>query len=96
MIDISDELGGLMKQHREPLRKLRNSIFHLRDDASAIHGFFEKGEDRLSWARELQWAFARFFSDYRVRCEIHYMVHNRTTEMDTRRERPRRRNRGTP
>lgn len=91
LVEKFDELRGIIKRHSDSLRKLRNNVFHLRDDVSAIRGFFAKEEDRLPWARELHTAIAKFFSDYRVLCEVHYAIHGRKSEMIAVHERSKRR-----
>ncbi len=84
LIPKSDEIGMAMKRYADPLRKVRNNVFHLRDDIEAIELFFADEALRLPWAEELHAAFVQFFSDYRVLCEVHYMVNDRTSEMQMR------------
>lgn len=81
LVPKSDGLGKVMKQHSDPLRKFRNNVFHLRDDASELVQFLTERDLRLEWAEELHTAFADFFSAYRVSCYVHYAIHGRTGEM---------------
>lgn len=81
LIPKSDAIGRMIKQHADPLREFRNSVFHLRDDVGAIEQFFDNGSVHLRWAKELHAAFGDLFSEYRILCEVHYMIHNRTIEM---------------
>lgn len=90
LLQKSDAVGRLIKQHRHPLRELRNKTFHLREDPKAIRRFFDPDTKRLPWARELHDAFERFFSDYRVQCEIHYANNGRRGELRVAREPPQR------
>ncbi|QZN94613.1 DUF6896 domain-containing protein [Symbiopectobacterium purcellii] len=93
LIPMSDNLGRMMKKHADPLRELRNDVFHRREDASAVRQFFELGMDRLTWAHELHGALAAFFSRYRVLCEVHYLMNGRKGESDLRHQRLRRKKR---
>ncbi|WP_254460338.1 DUF6896 domain-containing protein [Xanthomonas sacchari] len=77
----SDAVGSLIKEHRKPLWELRNKTFHLRKDADAIRKFFLPGAGRIPWARELHQAFKEFFSNYRVECEVHYILNGRRGEV---------------
>lgn len=90
LIPKSDALGKLIKRHRDSLRELRNKTFHLREGPEAIRRFFDPDAERLPWARELHFAFADFFSAYRVRCEIHYANNGRLGELRVAREPPHR------
>lgn len=78
LIPKSDALGKLMKQHADPLRRVRNSIFHLRDDAEALTTFMSA--ETMEWARNLHDGFKQFFSAYRVLCEVQYFLHDRLLE----------------
>lgn len=80
LIPQTDALGRAIKQHSGPLREFRNNVFHLRDDIGAIERFFARGAERLTWAEELQDAFDQFFFDYRILCEVHYVIHGRKGE----------------
>ncbi|MDQ0627265.1 DUF6896 domain-containing protein [Paraburkholderia graminis] len=91
LLGKSDELGRLMKRHRESLRKLRNSVFHLPADVSAFRDFFDADGERLLWAHELHQAIGEFLSEYRILCQIHYLLHGRTGELAAQRKRSRRR-----
>jgi hypothetical protein len=84
-----DEIGKLMKQHDDALREFRNSVFHLRQNLIAVHKFFASGVDHLAWARDLHRLIDRFFSEYRVVCEVHYVMNNRYEESQIRRGRRR-------
>jgi len=81
LIPKSDWIGGMIKQHADPLREFRNNVFHLRDDIGAIERFFANGSVYLRWAEELHTAFGDLFSKYRILCEVHYIIHNRKIEM---------------
>lgn len=78
---IADSIGRLMNVHADALRKYRNKVFHLRENSEEIRSFFAKDAERLPWARELHTAIAEFFSQYRVLCEMHYILHGRKSEM---------------
>jgi hypothetical protein len=71
----------VIKRHADQLRKFRNNVFHLRDDVGVIERFFANGPVRLRWAEELHTAFGDLFSEYRILCEVHYIMHDRTIEM---------------
>ena len=81
LIPKSDAIGRVIKQHADPLREFRNNIFHLRDDIGAIERFLANESVHLRWAEELHTAFGDLFSEYRVLCEVHYMIHGRKIEM---------------
>ncbi|MCM2320630.1 MAG: hypothetical protein NDI93_15085 [Pseudomonas sp.] len=91
LISKSDEIGKMMKKHRAPLRKFRNDVFHPRKNIEATRNFFTYEAERLPWAHKLHAAFAEFFSEYRIFCEVHYVIHGRRNEMDTGRKRPKQR-----
>lgn len=78
----SDALGRLLNKNKDMLRNLRNNIFHLREDLSAIRDFFSGVDNRIEWARTLHRDFERFFSDYRIHCEVHYLMTGRRAESD--------------
>lgn len=77
-----DEIGKAMKQNFDSLRKFRNSVFHLRYDTGEMERFLSKKVERLIWAEELHTAFKEFFSNYRILCQVHYVIHERTSEID--------------
>jgi len=85
LIPISDGIGRMMKKHSNPLREFRNNVFHLRKNLDVTRNFFAIGEDRLPWAHELHEAIAGFLSEYRILCEVHYVMHGRKGEMDSNR-----------
>jgi len=85
LIPQCNTIGNLMKQHKHPLRELRNKTFHLRDDLSAIRKFFDKDADRLTWAIDLHAEIKQFFSDYLILCTVHYATQGRISEMRPRR-----------
>ncbi|MFE8049077.1 DUF6896 domain-containing protein [Brenneria goodwinii] len=87
---ISDNIGRLMKIHADSLREFRNNIFHLRESPETIRRFFANNAERLSWARDLHATLVRFFSQYRILCEVHYIMNGRKGESDLRRQRTRR------
>ncbi|CNL07916.1 Uncharacterised protein [Yersinia mollaretii] len=80
LLPISDGIGKLMKEHANPLRTFRNNVFHLRENTEFVHHFFDKQVERLPWARELHMALSEFFSQYRVYCEVHYVMNGRKGE----------------
>ncbi|MEN4710603.1 DUF6896 domain-containing protein [Pantoea agglomerans] len=82
LIKMSDDLGKIMKEHADSLRKFRNDIFHLRENNELVRHFFERKLERLAWARELHSALADFFSQYRIICEVHYLLNGRKGECD--------------
>ncbi len=82
LIPLCDALGKLIKAHWDPLREFRNNVFHLRASPEKIRNFFSKDVDRLSWARELHDTLERFFSDYRIKCEVHYAMNRRRGELN--------------
>ncbi len=81
LIPKADELGKLLKKHDDALRKFRNNVFHLRESVEEIERFFYEQPNRLEWAEVLQAAFNKFFSAYRVLCQVHYVIENRKEEM---------------
>lgn len=42
--------------------------------------FFDKEVERLPWAGELHKALSHFFSQYRIFCEVHYVINGRKGE----------------
>ncbi|PJX61802.1 hypothetical protein CWM56_27580, partial [Klebsiella sp. E-Nf3] len=58
----------------------RNNVFHLRESTDFIHHFFDKEVERLPWAGELHKALSNFFSQYRIFCEVHYVINGRKGE----------------
>ncbi|WET42522.1 DUF6896 domain-containing protein [Citrobacter enshiensis] len=82
LIPLSDGIGRLMNKHSDPLRNFRNDIFHLRDNTELVRDFFDKKLECLPWAHELHITFAEFFSQYRVSCEVHYLMNGRNGESD--------------
>lgn len=82
LIPISDSIGKLMKEHADSLRTFRNNVFHLRENASFVYDFFDVNFERISWARELHMALSYFFTQYRVHCEVHYVINGRKGESD--------------
>jgi len=81
LVPIASGLGKMLKKHDDALRKFRNNVFHLRDNVEEVELFFNERPGRLGWAEELQSSFAEFFSDYRVLCQMHYVLSNRTQEI---------------
>ncbi|KOQ22612.1 DUF6896 domain-containing protein [Achromobacter xylosoxidans] len=80
LIPECDNIGSLIKLHDDALRKFRNSVFHLRDTPRPIINFFADDQTRLTWAETLHRAFNSFCSNYRILCEVHYMMNNRMDE----------------
>lgn len=76
------ELNSSISEHYDELRKLRNSIFHLRDDVNDTIAFFTPGKDLLLWARSVHTGLKSFFSAYRVQCECHYHMNKRKSDAD--------------
>ncbi|WP_233982311.1 DUF6896 domain-containing protein [Pectobacterium versatile] len=85
LLPISDNIGQLMKEHAGSLRKFRNNVFHLRENTELVRDFFDKRLERIQWARKLHMALEGFFSQYRVSCEVHYLMNERKGECDLRR-----------
>ena len=81
LIPKADELGKLLKKHDDALRKFRNNVFHLRESTEEIERFFRERPNRLEWAEELQAAFNKFFSAYRILCQVHYVIESREEEL---------------
>ena len=81
LIPKADELGKLLKKHDDALRKFRNNVFHLRESTEEIERFFREQPNRLEWAEELQAAFNKFFSAYRILCQVHYVIESREEEL---------------
>jgi hypothetical protein len=86
LIAKSEEITRLMKLHKDSLRKLRNNVFHTREDVKPILRFAADDASRLSWAGELHSAMAEFFSMYRILCEVHYLTHDRLGESQVRKQ----------
>ena len=70
-------VGKLLKKHDDALRRMRNTVFHLRQNTEHVEHFFYERRGRLEWAEELQLAFGNFFSAYRILCEVYYVIGNR-------------------
>ena len=81
LIPLADGLGKLLKKHDDALRGFRNNVFHLRESPDEIERFFRERPNRLEWAEELQAAFSQFFSNYRILCQVHYVIENRDEEL---------------
>lgn len=86
-----DVVVKLEKQHRDALREFRNNTFHPQRNFRIRRDFFDSEKGRVSWAQELHKEVAQFFSSYRFKCEIHYFVQGRLSELDLRQNRGRRR-----
>ncbi|CAM4404197.1 Uncharacterised protein [Bordetella pseudohinzii] len=89
LIPQADDINGLIKRHWNSLRKFRNNVFHLRSDIKDVVGFFADDGERLAWAAEIHATIAKFLSDYRVLCEVRYVMQGRSSEGQLR-SRPRR------
>lgn len=83
LLPESDALLKLINAHWDPLREVRNNVFHLRDNADKIRNFFSREAERLSWALTLHDALKRFFANYRLECTVHYAMNSRKGEMDS-------------
>ncbi len=81
LIPKANELGQLLKMHGDVLRKFRNNVFHLRENTEEIERFFCEQPSRLEWAEDLQAAFNKFFSAYRILCQVHYLINGRKEEV---------------
>ncbi len=81
LIPHVESLGKTIKKHDDALRRFRNMVFHMRDSTENLERFFSERPDRLEWADTLHRAFAEFFSEYRVLCQVHYLVHHRDQEL---------------
>ncbi|WP_317418757.1 MULTISPECIES: DUF6896 domain-containing protein [unclassified Morganella (in: enterobacteria)] len=95
LLPISDSIGKLMKENSDPLRIFRNNIFHLREDTKFAYHFFNPEVERLSWACELHFLLTKFFSQYRVCCEVHYVFNGRKGESDLIKKKAMRRKKNT-
>lgn len=82
LLPESDALLKLINAHWDPLREVRNNVFHLRDNSEKIRKFFSREADRLSWALELHDALKRFFANYRIQCTVHCVMNGRKGEVD--------------
>lgn len=60
LIPLVNKLGKFINKHSDPLRKLRNDVFHMPRNNEAIVLFLRERPDRLDWAEELQAEFAIF------------------------------------
>ena len=74
-------LGKLLKKHDDGLRRVRNTVFHLRKNTEDVEHFFDERRDRLEWADELHVGFGDFFSGYRILCQVYYAVGSRIDEI---------------
>ena len=81
LVPQADQLVGLLKKNDDALRKFRNTVFHLREDMKDIERFVHERPSRLEWAEKLQSELSNFFSSYRVLCQVHYIVENRSDEL---------------
>jgi hypothetical protein len=79
LIPEADKIGSKIKEHFDPLRKVRNSIFHLRSNADAIVEFIDHDE-RVGWAKQLHDELGKFLSSYRILCSVHYLMNDRLDE----------------
>lgn len=61
LLPISNNLGQLMKEHSDSLRKFRNNFFHLREDTELVCDFFDKRFEHIQWALELHITLSDFF-----------------------------------
>lgn len=84
LLPISDKLNSVIKANSDPLRKFRNNVFHLRQNHDEIRNFFSDGARRLEWAEDIHVTLDGFFSQYRVCCEVHYVLNHRLGELDSR------------
>lgn len=82
LLPISNNIGRLMKEHADSLRTFRNNVFHLRENTEYVYDFFDVNFERLPWARELHMALSDFFIQYRIHCEVHYVINGRKGESD--------------
>lgn len=82
LLSLSDSIGKIMKQNANSLRIFRNNVFHLRENTEFAYHFFDGRAERLCWARELHVVLTEFFSQYRVCCEVHYVINGRKGESD--------------
>lgn len=80
LVPKADEIGKLINRHSDALRKYRNGVFHLRDNLDSLTEFFSVKENRIEWADELQSTLLSFFKEYRMKCELHYIINHRLSE----------------
>lgn len=81
LIPRADTLGKLLKKHDDSLRRFRNNVFHLRASPDELEQFFNEGPTRIAWAEELQATFDDFFSNYRIFCQVQYVIEGRKSEL---------------
>ena len=80
LIEPANRVGTTIKKHDDALRKLRNSVFHIRKDSNEIRNFFYEKPGRLEWADELQSTFKDFFSAYRIVFDVYCVLNDRRDE----------------
>lgn len=89
------EVARLIKLHDDPLRELRNNVFHTRVDSKPILQFAADEAGRLSWASDLHESIGEFFSLYRILCEVHYLTNGRGEESQVRQQNARKKSQST-
>lgn len=90
LLPMWNDIGRMMKRHSDSLREFRNNVFHLRESPDVVRQYFSNDAERLPWAHDLHGAIASFFSNYRILCEVHYVIHHRKGQIDSNRNLKRR------
>lgn len=91
LVPQSDLIGKLKNKHNKALVKFRNNTFHSEVDFKIRREFFDINKNRIQWAHELHEEIEKFFSSYRILCEVHYFLQGRLGESEVRRSGVRRR-----
>lgn len=80
LVPESSKLSKSINKHYNYLRKFRNNVFHLRESVDDTLEFLSLSADRLAWARSIHNDLEKFFSNYRIFCECHYITNGRRSE----------------
>jgi hypothetical protein len=80
LLHASDLVGKQINTHHDALRKFRNDVFHLRESDAEFKNFLYEKPGRLEWAEALHAGFKGVFSQYRVLCQVHYILNDRPSE----------------
>jgi hypothetical protein len=73
LLPTCNEVGAMLRQHDDALRKFRNKVFHLRDTPKDLLDFI-RHPNRIDWAEELQAQLRQFFSEYRIEHKLHTIL----------------------
>lgn len=80
LIPEADEINSVMNLNLDPLRKYRNSVFHLREDTKDVLEFLTGEGNKPQWAVSLHEDLKGFFSNYRALCQVYYALNDRNDE----------------